>query len=164
MNSLALHQYQNVFGEHITNEEIICFLNKIAATSDDPDTQTACVTVNAGSNELIVLAAANKFPDGIRITPERLERPAKYDYIVHAERRLICMAARAGIELAGCTLWLNWFPCAPCAGMLVEAGVVTLYADRDKYESRKDDPRYGFAAARAILAEGGVEIKWIGEA
>ena len=95
------------------------------------------------------------------VFPARQERPAKYSFVMHAERRAISLAARRGISLVGSTLYLNWFPCAECAGSIVEAGIKLIVCDRQRYEERMSDPRYGFNAAMHILAEGGVSLEWL---
>lgn len=133
-------------------------LARYARRSDDPDTQTACFVLNSGGGEL---GAANELPNGVSATPERLARPAKCLFIGHAERTLIARAARIGFRLEGCTMYLNWFPCADCALAIAEAGIRFLYSDKAAYEARKDDPRYHFAEAMQILTEAGVYIKWL---
>lgn len=136
----------------------IALLQAEAATSHDPDTQTACLAVNEGGG---FLGASNRLPDGVNPTKERTERPAKYGWIMRAEDRLIAKAAAIGFTLRGSTLYLNWFPCSGCAGKIIQAGIKTLICDREKYEARKDDPRYDFAQAMEKLAEGGVTVEWL---
>lgn len=132
-------------------------LARYAKRSDDPDTQTACFVMNSGGG---FLGAANEMPEGVDKTPERLARPAKYTFIGHAERTLIARAARIGFRLEGCTMYLNWFPCADCALSIAEAGITKLVVDQAAYMARKNDPRYHFAEALAILREAGVRVDW----
>lgn len=125
--------------------------------SHDPDTQTACFIETRNG---IVAAEANRIADGVSLDG-RTVRPQKYLFIGHAEKRAIAYCARHGIATEGSTMYLKWYPCAPCADAIVTAGIATLVCDREKYEARKDDPRYGFAEAAAILTEGGVKIEWL---
>jgi len=134
-------------------------LKRVATTSYDPHTKIACIVVSHTGETL--LKSSNRFPDGIMVTEDRLKRPAKYLFIMHAEARAIAMAAQKGIGLVGRTMYLNWFPCSTCAAMIAQSGIKELVADRDNYEARKDDPRYNFAEAMAILTESGVEINWL---
>lgn len=77
---------------------------------------------------------------------------------VHAEVRAICRAAAAGIAVEGGTLYLSeWFPCAPCAVAMVEAGIARLVVAK-KIEYAKDDC-YNFGLARQYLARSGVVIE-----
>ncbi len=132
-------------------------LPDVAARSDDPDTQTAAVlSLPDGSS----LSSANALPDGVPRTDARISRPDKYDWIMHAERRVLMDAARAGKRTDGSTMYLNWFPCAECAQALVHAGVSRLFASRKQYEARISDPRYKFAASMEMLTEADVSIEW----
>jgi len=88
------------------------------------------------------------------ITPQTLrDCPA-----VHAEIRAICRASAAGIATEGSTLYLSeWFPCAPRAVAMVEAGVRRLVvASRIVYA--KDDC-YNFGLAREYLSRAGVAVE-----
>lgn len=132
-------------------------LSELSKHSDDPDTKTACILEFGG---LVVAEAANGLPRNTKATVVRTTRPDKYAWIMHAERKAISLAARRGLCTAGTTAHLNWFPCAQCAGALVESGILVLDADRQAYESRKDDPRYEFAVAMEMLLEARVVIGW----
>ncbi len=46
---------------------------------------------------------------------------------IHAEAKLIAQAAKLGITLAGTELYCTTFPCPPCAKLIAESGIVTLY-------------------------------------
>lgn len=138
--------------------EVKALLSAVSLSSADPDTQTACVVFRGN---WLVAAAANEMPIGVHRTAERITRPGKYRFVGHAERTLIARAARSGIALIGCEMYLNWFPCADCALAIAEAGIKTLFADREKYDSRITDDRYGFAEAEVILSESGVAVEWM---
>jgi deoxycytidylate deaminase len=142
----------------LINPLLVKALKSVARWSDDPDTQTACI-IDTGSHNPVT--GTNRLPVGVEKSDERVTRPAKYDWINHAERVAISKAAKVGERTNGADMYLNWFPCAGCAQCIVEAGISTLYADRQAYEARKDDPRYGFDIAMAMLNEGGVRIEWM---
>lgn len=133
-------------------------LRTVAMESHDPDTQTAAVALTEDGQT--ALYAANTLPEGVEALPHRVSRPGKYDYINHAERRLVALAARFGIKLYGLTLALNWFPCAGCAQVIIDAGFSVVWVDRKAYAARKDDPQYKFARAMELLVSAGVEIRW----
>lgn len=133
-------------------------LAQVARTSNDPDTQTACVIVDTRGE--VIGGDSNRIPRGVEVNERRTTRPHKYSFIQHAEARAVALAAQEGVKLRGSKMYLNWFPCAQCAQSIVTAGIRVLNADRAAYEARKDDPRYGFAAAMDILTEAGVLIHW----
>lgn len=134
-------------------------LKEVALNSHDPDTQTACTIVAA--NGWGHADAANWIPHRLQVTPERVRKPAKYEHIEHAEKNAICAAAsRSDFSTYNATMYLNWFPCAGCATLIVACGIGELHCDQAAYEARKDDPRYGFALAMEKLTEANVRIVW----
>lgn len=97
---------------------------------------------------------ANRMANGVGLTPERQERPAKYAWLQHAEIDAIAQAAQQGISLRGSRAYIPWFPCATCASALVSAGVKVLHCTEPDY----DHEIYNFREAKAILDEGGVRV------
>jgi dCMP deaminase len=69
-----------------------------------------------GAHNEIRAIGDNGFPRGADDDLEaRHARPAKHKWTEHAERNAIFAAARAGIPIDGCTMYLPWFPCMDCA-------------------------------------------------
>lgn len=152
--------------------------------STDPSTQNGAVLVSAnpvmlGSpsevpNQYIqteipcydCVASANFFPDGVKESKERWERPLKYSYVEHAERNVIYLAAKKGFKTEGSTMYCAWASCADCARAIIQAGVKKLVTHHDPYA----DTRFGqpvssvwkdsIAVALGMLKEAGVEIVW----
>jgi dCMP deaminase len=142
----------------MTDGFALSLLTRVEGTSHDPNTPIAClIRLRDGSS---YLDSANRIPDGVQSSEQRLERPAKYKFVLHAEARAIAKAAAVGVSLTGATLFINWFPCSQCAGSIIEAGITCVNADRQKFEARKDDPLYGFNEAFTMLSEAGVSIEW----
>jgi dCMP deaminase len=131
----------------------------IASRSKDPNTQVGCVIV--GVSHEIRSTGYNSFPRGIRDdVPERLQRPAKYLWIEHAERNAICNAARVGTPLAGCTVYVEIMPCMDCARAIVQAGItaVVISAERMKqYSSDYYDQH--FSLVECLFREAGVSVR-----
>src|ERR1035438_9043887 len=75
----------------------------------------------------IISVGYNGFPRGVNDNvPDRHCRPAKYKCTVHAEVNAICNAARHGINTMALGIALDWFPCANCAGAIIQAGIVEM--------------------------------------
>lgn len=83
------------------------------------------------------MSGFNGFPRGIADTIERLaDRDIKNKLMVHAERNCICNAARIGVSLKGCTLFLActddtgdvWGgpPCTACTIEIIQAGITRI--------------------------------------
>ena len=74
-------------------------------------------------------------------------------YAIHAEQNAIIQAARLGVSIDGGTLYCTHQPCAVCAKMIVNAGIVRVV-----YEHGYPDE---FAVQ--MMKEGGVELCRFGE-
>jgi dCMP deaminase len=100
--------------------------------SKDPSTRVGAVIV--GPDREILSAGFNGFPRGIEDTPERLnDRDTKLKLVVHAEMNALLAAARTGMRLKGCILFLAatddtgevWGgpPCTRCAVEIIQVGI-----------------------------------------
>jgi dCMP deaminase len=133
-----------------------------ASMSKDPSTRVGAVIV--GPDREVRSTGFNGFPRGIIDTPERLaDRDMKLRIVVHAELNAVLNAARTGIPLLGCTMYLAatddagivWggAPCTRCTVELIQAGVVTIVSPPIKAApSRWHDD---IAFARELLDEAG---------
>lgn len=99
----------------------------VAAKSKDPSTKVGCVIVGPDNEPRSF--GWNGFPRGVEDKPERMERPIKYDWTVHAEANAIANAARVGIPLKGARLYCTHFCCKDCAGLVIQAGIVEVVYD-----------------------------------
>jgi dCMP deaminase len=92
----------------------------------------------------------------VKDLPERLERPAKYDYVCHAELNAIIQCARNGVSPVGCTVYTSFSPCIQCTLAIVQAGVARVVTY--EYGGEQDAHwQESFAKAKAVMAEAGVE-------
>jgi dCMP deaminase len=129
----------------------------IGTWSKDPQTKVGCVIV--GPDGEIRSTGCNGFPRGVRDdVAERRAKPDKYRWTEHAERNAIYTAARTGIPLKGCQMYLPWFPCMDCTRAIVQVGLRELVA----LEPNLTDPVWGedFRLAVALLAESDVCVRW----
>ena len=136
----------------------------VASRSKDPNTQVGCVIV--GPAHEIRSTGYNSFPRGIRDDlPERLERPAKYLWIEHAERNAILNAARVGTATEGCTMYVDLMPCMDCGRAIVQAGIVEVAVSADRmsqYTSDYYDQHFGMV--EVLFHEAGVRVKRVAAA
>ncbi len=136
------------------------FLNlakHVGSWSKDRNTRVGCVIV--GPHKEVRSIGYNGFPRGLNDDlDERHARPAKYKWTEHAERNAIYNAARIGVPLDGCTMYLPWFPCMDCARAIIQSGIRTLVALRPNLQH----PQWGedFGLSLTLLEESGVEVRW----
>ncbi len=135
-----------------------------ARMSKDPSTRVGAVVV--GPDREIRSAGFNGFPRGIADTPERLaDRETKLRLMVHGEMNAILAAARVGIPMKGCTLYLaamnavtgeTWggVPCTRCVVEVIQAGITEIVSYPVKAVPSKwhDD----IAFARTLVDEAGI--------
>lgn len=130
-----------------------------ALRSPDPSRKTGATIVNRRGE--ITARGRNHFPFGISCTDARLERPAKYKWIEHAERDAIYSAARRGIRTAGSRMYLTWYPCADCARAIIQAAIVELICREPDWS----DPRWAedFSIVNEMLSEARVAVRFVGK-
>ena len=130
---------------------------EIAQWSKDRSRKIGCVIV--GPKNEIRSTGYNGFPRGLDDSADyRHERPMKYKWTEHAERNAIYNAARIGIALEGCRIYIPWFPCMDCARAIVQSGIVEMIC----VEPDLSDPQWGgdFAEVPVMLRESGVRVRW----
>lgn len=139
-----------------------------ARMSKDPSTRVGAVIV--GPDREIRSAGFNGFPRGIADTHERLhDREQKMRLVVHGEMNAILSAARVGVPLKGCTLYLAatddtgavWGgpPCTRCTVEMIQTGITSVVS----WPVRAVPSRWhaDLEQSRAILAEAGIAYREI---
>jgi len=81
----------------------------------------------------------NNFDAGIRI---------ELCTSIHAEASTIAIAAKNGIKLEGCSIYVTTFPCPTCARLLAESGIKKVFYSKG----------YSLLDAEDILKKAGTEI------
>lgn len=132
------------------SDYLMGFAEHAALKSKDP-TKVGAVLVR----ERTVLASGyNGPPRGVKDTEDRFERPAKYLFATHAEMNLIATAAREGIRIDGCYIYVTHFPCSACARLMIQAGVRKVVFGTGTTSM----PAEEFEAARTMFDESGVQL------
>ena len=131
--------------------------------SKDPSTRVGSVIV--GSDREILSAGFNGFPRGIADTHERLHnRDTKLKLVVHAEMNALLAAARTGMKLKGCTLYLAatddsglvWGgpPCTRCTVEIIQVGISEIVSYPVKAVPSRWQEDLTFA--RSLIDEAGI--------
>lgn len=125
------------------------------AASKDQSRKVGCVIV--GPDNDVRATGFNGFPRRVDDdVPERNARTNKYLWTEHAERNAIYNAARIGVPLAGCRIYIPWYPCMDCARAIIQVGIVEMIT----CEPDLNDPQWGthFVRVAEMLREGGVKV------
>ena len=149
------------------DDYFILLLPQIATKSKDQSTQVGCIIV--GPDNEIRSTGYNSFPRGLKDNKkERQERPEKYFWFEHAERNAIYNAARMGIPLKDCRLYILGIPCCDCARAIIQAGIKEVIYDWGDGNPFKKYGRWSDSEKRtlAMFKECGIKytehsvIKW----
>jgi len=90
--------------------------------SKDPSSQFAALIIN--DDHSIVSSGFNGFPRGVNDAPERYaNRELKYKLVAHAEANAITQAAKHGIALNGCSIYVESYPCSTCCKLIIQSGI-----------------------------------------
>ena len=131
----------------------------VASWSKDRSRHAGAVIVD--DRNVLVSIGWNGFPRGINDDVDtRHERPAKYKWTEHAERNAIFNAAANGHHTRGCTMYLQWYPCADCARAIIQAGIIKLVCKEPDW----NDPIWAadFEVVKEMLDESRVEVVYAG--
>jgi len=126
-----------------------------AQKSTNPSTQNGAVLVN--DKGVILISAANTFPDGVvETTKRKKEKTLRYRFSVHAERNVIYQAAKAGIKTKGLIMACPWAACGDCAQAIIQAGIKRLVTHKQAYDRSGtwlEEVEFGFDMLREAEVE-----------
>lgn len=144
--------------EEATDQTYFDLCREASASSSDLDTRVGCVVVKGSA---ILVRGCNTLPEGLSDpTGERSVRPGKYEWIEHAERNVIYLAARTGTKLASARMYVDLMPCVDCARAIIQAGISEVIVSAERmagYESDKYSEQH--ALAELMLKEAGVSVR-----
>ncbi len=143
----------------------MCYL--VGMRSKDDKTHVGSVIVD--KDNILVSTGYNSLPRGIEVDKEgkRVSREGgeKYFWVEHAERNAIYNAARRGIALKGCKLYVPWSPCADCARAIIQSGIseVVVHKNGQDFYDRMTDGRWKESSERTriMFEESGVKFKFV---
>lgn len=120
--------------EEIWHHRWLRLTKEVATWSKDPSSKIGAVIVD--SSNRIVSLGYNGFAENVEETPERWERPLKYEYVIHAEVNAILNARHR--DVSDCTLYVSTHPCHKCLMQIINAGIKAIYwiAPTEDFASR----------------------------
>jgi dCMP deaminase len=134
----------------------------VASKSKDKSTKVGAVIV--GEDNEVRSTGYNGFPRHVNDTTEqRHARPDKYAFTEHAERNAIYNAARVGIPLNGCTLYLNWepCPCTDCTRAVIQSGIKRIVGPNIPFGGVSSHWKKDFSHSVEMLDEARIERVYI---
>lgn len=135
----------------------------VSLASKDRSRQIGAVVV--GPKGEIRSTGYNGFPRGARDdVEERHERPMKYLWAEHAERNAVFQAARSGVSIDGCSIFVytnDLSICADCARSIIQSGIKSVVLPRSVL-NHDALPQWEESVKQAyiMMYESGIEIRY----
>lgn len=104
------------------NDYFMGLAQAAAAKSKDPSSKVGAVIVDM--NRRIVSIGYNGPPRGTNDNYAYSSREVKLRRVLHAEENAILFAGR---PLRGCAIYCTHHPCAHCAALICQVGIVEVY-------------------------------------
>jgi deoxycytidylate deaminase len=81
-------------------------------------------------------------------------------WVEHAERNAIYAAARCGISLEGCSMYVELMPCVDCARGIIQAGLWEVVVSKERMQGYSSPTyREQHVVAASLLKEAGVILR-----
>lgn len=132
----------------------------VSTWSKDTNTKVGALVVD--KDKIVLSMGYNGFPRSCDDTiKKRFEKPNKYLFTEHAERNALYHAARHGVSLRGCSLYVTYFSCSDCARGIIQTGITEVIAPKPDIEH----PKWGesFAASLQMFEEAGIVVRFYEE-
>jgi dCMP deaminase len=155
-------------------ERFIQMAEFVAQWSKDPSTK--CGAVIVGDDNEVLATGFNGFPRGVvetqpsllegeeELHEERWERPAKYEWVEHAERNAIYNAARTGTSVRGATMYLNYAVecCSDCTRAIIQSGISKVVGPNRPFPGKGKGTHYDkLGANKVMMEEAGVVVEHV---
>lgn len=129
----------------------------VAAMSKSPTSKVGAIVL--GPDFEVRSTGWNGAPRGSKADEDSRseDRDARLLWTAHAEANAIAQAARAGTALKGCYMLVTHTPCAECAKLIVQAGIVVVVAPKPDPDF-SDRWKVSLMATRSMLRECGVQL------
>jgi dCMP deaminase len=137
------------------DQTFISLAKEIAKRSKDTSTKVGAIIV--GTDNEVRSVGYNCFPRGVNDNiEERLQRPKKYAWIEHAERNCLYNAARTGVSVKDCRIYVSWIPCADCTRGIIQSGIREIIVDDVSIPMRW---RQNFIESLMMMYEANIKIR-----
>lgn len=143
--------------QNLWDQRFLALSNHISQWTEDRNFKVGAVIVGPALE--IRSTGYNGLPRGVKDDDDsRFDRPSgeKFFWFEHAERNAIYNAARAGVPVCGCTIYVNRFPCSDCARSIIQSGISRVCCPaKPEFDGALD---HSFDVSEIMLRESGVRL------
>lgn len=111
-------------------------LAKFIADNHSKDISTKVGAVIISPDGSICNTGYNGIARGLHDSIDRMQRPIKYKWMLHAECNAIVNSARERSKIDGCTMYVTHYPCPQCFSMIINSGIKRVVTS--KYTTGED--------------------------
>ena len=141
--------------DHKWDARFLALADSIATWSKDPSRGVGAVIVSPLKQ--VIATGYNGLPRGFADHDERLQRPVKYDLIVHAEMNAIVQCARNGVSPIDATLYSSFSPCIHCSLSIVQSGIQRVVT----WSAEKGDEHWNDSIEKSLILFEETNIEYI---
>ena len=141
--------------DHKWDVRFLALADSIATWSKDPSRGVGAVIVSPLKQ--VIATGYNGLPRGFADHDERLQRPVKYDLIVHAEMNAIVQCARNGVSPIDATLYSSFSPCIHCSLSIVQSGIQRVVT----WSAEKGDEHWNDSIEKSLILFEETNIEYI---
>lgn len=123
-----------------------------ALMSEDTSTHNAAILLDPKTGDEVA-RGVNHYPGNFRNYPSCHKRPAKYEYVEHAERDVIYTCCRQGIQTRGLIMVCPWACCSDCARAIAFANIRIVIAHLQAFDRSPDRWKDSIRIGMDILRE-----------
>lgn len=98
-------------------------LAKFIAEQHSKDITTKVGAVIISPDGSICNTGYNGIARGLMDNVDRMQRPIKYKWMLHAECNAIVNSARERSKIDECTMYVTHYPCPQCFSMIINSGI-----------------------------------------
>jgi len=140
------------------DERFMCLAEHVSTWSKDRGRHVGAVIV--GPDNEIRATGYNGLPRGVNDDIEERHSKVnqeKYLWACHAESNAIFNAARVGVPVKGCRLYVTLYPCIDCTKAIIQSGIAEIITTKPDLS----DPQWGEGYKRVLimLKEAGVIVR-----
>lgn len=139
------------------------FIKSLLLTRDlskDNETGVGALIIDV-ENKVIISSGFNGLPRGVKDLDNRLTRPDKYMYTIHAEINAILTAQSLGRDIKGKTMITTLAPCCACSSVICQSGISEIISP--KFDFSHISCGSGYKASLEMLKESGVNFMELDE-
>ena len=133
----------------------LSILLETKSMSKDNQTKVGSILIDT-NRKTIISSGYNGLPRNVVDKPDRLTRPLKYNYTIHAEVNCVLTALRDGRSVEGKTIVCTLAPCCHCTAVIIQSGIKEIVCP--SFDMNHVSCGDGYKASLEMLKEANIDV------